>query len=869
MADPINSENSLSCQDWLQQAQSWRDQQNNEDALTCYQQALQIDPQNLAVLESLGDFYSEQQQWTKAIATYKQIIQLTENTPDSAYTRNLAKKLAIFLQQRAAQDRQKLLLVYQQNIAQEPYNLDYYHQVIALDSQNIDLYLGLGNALCHHQQLNEAIVTYQMALQIDPHHQVAQEQLAKVNELTQEGKLNSLSSTKFIPEVSLTQAKKSLEQLSQNVLNDFLEADTKLKFPELNRPLVSIILVLFNRAELTLMCLQSLLEQPFHNFEVIIVDNNSSDRTAELLKQVEGAQIIHNPTNQHFLLGANQASHFATGTYLLFLNNDAQLLGNSLQAAVETLSSEPDIGAVGGKIILPNGALQEAGSIIWQDGSCVGYGRGDNPDAFAYQFQREVDYCSGAFLLTPRDLFKQLDCFDLSYQPAYYEETDYCVRLQRLGKKIIYDPRVSILHYEFASSTHNQEAIALQTQHQQIFCDRHQDWLANQYSASQNNLFVASDRRSHGKKILFIEDRIPHPYLGSGYTRAHCILQTMVQLGHQVSFYPTELSYQENWQAAYQDLSAKIEIIQGWGLQKLADFLQSRPDYYDLIFVSRPHNMNHLNYLQEKEQVEITAPIIYDAEALYCLREFAYQELQGQELSPIEKEQAIAQELKLAKISSKIVAVSAAEQTQFRQYGYQQVEVLGHSLTLQPTPKNFQQRQNMLFVGSIYDLKSPNADSLLWFTQEIFPLIQAELDQEICLLIAGNNQVTELTSRIEQLHNPQIKLLGKVDNLFDLYNNSRLFIAPTRYSAGIPHKVHEASSYGLPVVTTSAIAEQLNWQAGTDLLTANEAKIFAQQCSRLYQESELWQKLRKNSLQKIKEQCSPQSFQEKLTKILE
>ena len=408
----------------------------------------------------------------------------------------------------------------------------------------------------------------------------------------------------------------------------------------------------------------------------------------------------------------------------------------------------------------------------------------------------------------------------------------------------------------------------MQTDHQEIFCDRHKDWLKNQYPNSQNNIFAASDRYSNGKKILFIEDRIPHLYLGSGYTRAHHILQTMVELGHHVSCFPTELNYQENWQDAYQDLSTKIEIIPGWGLQKLADFLRSRPNYYDLIFVSRPHNMNHLNYIQEQQQVEIKAQIIYDAEAIYCFRKFAYQEVLGNKLSQEAKNKAIAQELELAKTSSKIVAVSSAEQAQFLNYGYQQVEVLGHSLLPQNTPNNFQQRKDILFVGSIYDFESPNADSLLWFTQEIFPLIQAKLDQEIYLLIAGNNQVEELTARINQLNNSNIKSLGKVDDLWYLYNNSRIFIAPTRYSAGIPHKVHEASAFGLPVVTTSAIAKQLNWQSGKDLLTANEAQTFANQCIKLYRDQELWQQLRLNALQQITAQCSPQYFQETLSKIL-
>ena len=70
---------------------------------------------------------------------------------------------------------------------------------------------------------------------------------------------------------------------------------------------------------------------------------------------------------------------------------------------------DADAGAVGGPIVLPDGTLQEAGSIIWSDGTCVGYGRGRDPGAAEFQFFREVDYCSGAFLLVRQRVVQRLE----------------------------------------------------------------------------------------------------------------------------------------------------------------------------------------------------------------------------------------------------------------------------------------------------------------------------------------------------------------------------------------------------------------------------------------------------------------------------
>ena len=859
----LNSNSASTYYNWgdiLLQLENW------SEATELYQKSLAINPNFDWCHYHLGEALVNLDRWEEAIFAYQKALDLNSNLP------KIHKKLADSFYQRANLDRESLLADYRNQIAEDPYNISLYHQAIEIESQNADLYLGLGNSLVFHNKLDEATVAYQMALQIKPNFKAARIQLARLLQ-PDDGEPVIIPSSvnsenQLPPKTSLQQIKKVLDNLNQITLNNFLLSDGVIEFTPVSDPLVTIILVLYNRAELTLSCLHSILHNSFKSLEVIIVDNNSSDRTKELLNKVQGVKFIFNDTNRHFLLAANQASKVAQGEYLLFLNNDAQILGDSINQAVKTINEQPDMGAVGGKIILPDGTLQEAGSIIWQDGSCLGYGRGDNPELPQYMFKREVDYCSGAFLLTPRHLFKELGYFDDIYQPAYYEETDYCVKLHKAGKKIIYDPQVAILHYEFASSDNNEEAIDLQQKNQKTFIDQHRIWLHSQYTPDLDNILNASVRKGEEPRILFIDDRIPHPYLGSGYTRSSKMLQIIHNLECLITFFPTDLSYQENWQDTYQDIPRTIEIAKDWGLQKLEDFLRSRPNFYDLVFVSRPHNMKHLNYILAKENILNDTKIIYDAEALYCMREFALHRLRGKPLSKEEQQVKIKEELQIAANSDLIISVSAAEQQKFLDHGYSAVEILGHSLKTVPTPNSFAKRQSILFVGAIYEIESPNADSILWFSRKIFPLIQEELGAEINFLVVGNNTVTELNKKIAKLNNPGIKMLGRVDNLLQIYNRSRLFIAPTRFAAGIPHKIHEAAAYGLPVVTTPAIADQLQWQNEQELLTAKKPEEFAKQCIRLYREEELWYKLRDNALKQVETQCSPEYFQTKLQKIL-
>jgi len=304
------------------------------------------------------------------------------------------------------------------------------------------------------------------------------------------------------------------------------------------------------------------------------------------------------------------------GEFLLLLNNDTQILADSISSALETIKSSPSIGAVGGKIILPDGTLQEAGCIIWQDGSCLGYGRGDSPSAPAYMFKRDVDYCSAAFLLTRRDLFLEDGGFDEDYVPAYYEETDYCVRLWKKGKRIVYDPNVVVLHYEFASSVSVQSAINMAIMNQPTFVSKNQDWLRFQHRPAQENILAASTAvRRGGQRILFIEDKVPHDSLGPDFHESNRLLSELTGKGHVVTLYPLNLP-EEDWPGIYRDIPREVEVMVDRGLPRLEEFLNERSGYYDLIFISSSDQVAALKPLLEKPQLNQKLKVACGAQEL-------------------------------------------------------------------------------------------------------------------------------------------------------------------------------------------------------------------------------------------------------------
>lgn len=662
----------------------------------------------------------------------------------------------------------------------------------------------------------------------------------------------------------LSTARRLQTSVGRISLQTFLVSNSVLYFPKFDHPEISIILVLHNRAELTLQCLYSILQSYSRPFEVIIVDNASSDETECLLKRVDGVRLIQNKQNLHYVLACNQASKEAKGDYLLLLNNDAQLQAHSIVSALATLESSEDIGAVGGKIILPDGTLQEAGSIIWSDGSCLGYGRGALPQNPAFMFRRDVDYCSAVFLLTKRDLFLANGGFDQAYVPAYYEETDYCVKLWRKGKRVVYDPDVTVWHHELASSTSSEAAIDLQTKHRVPFVARHHDWLERQLLPSPVNILAArSRRRKDAKRILILDDRVPHRWLGSGFPRSNRIVRELVKLGHEVTCYP--LTYcQEDWATVYEDLPREVEVMIDLGLPLLEPFLNERAGYYDIVFISRPHNMSNLDSLIGS-RVFAGTTVIYDAEALFAFRYIEQKQLQGRKVSCEDRQKILDKEIDMAKGCDRVVSVSKRESQEFLKSGLKAVYTLGHALDVEPTPNDFDARKHILFVGAIHNPDLPNADAVLWFSRKILPKIQKALGTELNLIVVGLMH----PDVEEQLDKRSIQVKGIVKDLTSFYNECRIFVAPTRFSAGLPHKIHEAAAHGLPVVATASTGYQLGWDHGVDLLLAENEESFAAACVRLYQDRDLWQRLRQNALKRVAIECSPESFAEQLKAVVD
>jgi glycosyltransferase involved in cell wall biosynthesis len=243
--------------------------------------------------------------------------------------------------------------------------------------------------------------------------------------------------------------------------------------------------------------------------------------------------------------------------------------------------------------------------------------------------------------------------------------------------------------------------------------------------------------------------------------------------------------------------------------------------------------------------------IVLDTEAIVALRDAEHAVLTDR--GGFDVEGALTREFANAHLCRRIVAVNAQEAQKLRELGFPDVVVIGHWREVQPTPRAFVDRAGMLFLAAIHGHDTPNRDALDWFATQVLPRVDEVLGWETRLTVAG--YVDPAVSFDGYRDHPRITFRGPVEDIEPLYDSHRIVVAPTRYAAGLPYKVHEAASYGVPMVVTELLLRQTSWQHGRDLLAADSADPaeFARQIITLYRDATLWQVLRDNALERIRE----------------
>ena len=596
-------------------------------------------------------------------------------------------------------------------------------------------------------------------------------------------------------------------------------------FPRHEKPLVSVIVPVYNQVRFTAACLNSILKElSTIPCEVIVVDDGCTDGTAEYLSSCSGITVVTHKKNQGFVRSVNDGAAVARGRFLHFLNNDTLVTPGWMVALLRTFDSRDNVGAAGSQLRAPDGMISEAGALVWRDGNAANFARGRSAIDPSVCFPREVDYCSGASLMVRADLFTEVGGFSEEFTPAYYEDVDLCFRLRAAGYRVMYTPESVVVHFEGGTSgTDTASGIKrYQLINRKKFAQKWEHQLVKHFPPDVELIERAARRLAGIRTILVMDSFIPFDDRSAGGRRLLAIMRLMRELGWHVIFISDDGVAHEPYASRARRAGIEVLSHRGDGLAAVSDV----PVPIDVAWVSRPDVLaKYLPLLHRRTN----AKIVYDTVDLHFLRFQREAELTGRDNG---WEAMRELEIDLISKADCTVVTSEAEREILAALSLKTHVV---PIIEQPTKTHtaYSARHDLLFLGNY--THAPNADAAVWMVNEVMPKVWEHIP-DLRLILAG----ADPTPRVERLAGPSVTVTGYVPDARSLFESARVFVSPLRFGAGMKGKIVQAISYGLPTVTTAIGAEGIDLKDGKSAFIRESAADIADAVLRLYSDEALW-----------------------------
>ena len=632
-----------------------------------------------------------------------------------------------------------------------------------------------------------------------------------------------------------------------------------LKLPKVDHPTVSVIVPVYNKFNITYNCLASLVLS--HNkvsYEVIVADDCSSDSTKNIGEVFENLGVVRNESNMGFLRNCNNAVKSAKGDYIVFLNNDTEVTSGWLDNMVSAFSTFNKVGAVGAKLIYPNGDLQEAGGIVWNNGQPWNIGNGQNELDPAFNYVRESDYLTGAALMLDKRVWEEVEGFSDEYAPAYYEDTDIAFKVRDKGYRTLFCPHSTVIHYEGMSNGTDLSAGVKKNQVLNAPKFRSKWRKAFKYNGEVGkNLHTEKDRGTDFR-VLMIDHAVPRPDHDAGSYAAVQEMRLLQELGAKITFVPANLAHMGKY--TYQLQSQGIEVLNAPFYSSIMQVLRERGEEFDIVYITR---YDVAEEVIEHVRTFTNAKIIFNNADLHFLRELREALARGdEELSgPLATRD---RELALMRKVDAVLSYNEMEHAVIMSHNLRSDNIYKCPWVLENkrSPVPFQERTGIAFLGGFGH--PPNRESVDFFVKKVMPIIRTK-SAGIKFHVYGS----KVTEDVELLASEDVIIEGFVENLNTVFDTCRVFVAPLLSGAGIKGKVLESIAYGVPSVLSPIAAEATGLMHDHSTMIAESPEDWADMIIRLYEDRLQWQSISDNAADVASREYSKRNGLTKFQKVLD
>ncbi|MCX8666430.1 glycosyltransferase family 1 protein [Acetobacteraceae bacterium B3987] len=656
--------------------------------------------------------------------------------------------------------------------------------------------------------------------------------------LRQEGQVNADT-----PEISVTAANKLALQKVKASLPSLFRCP--LRFVQQARPQLSVVLFSEGNYLLDIATLTSLHTQGIPDLQVIVVGTGNALSRQRLDQAVEGLQHIVSDKLLSQVQQLQRAMPLLAGERILLLESGVQLLPMALPTALTSMMEEGTEGT--GKLLTSINTVLETGSAVWRDGSITCHGRGEKAQAQSVSFQRIVEAVQGGMLFCHRKGMEEA----LHYLDGYKAEpffSCFSIALRAMGKTLSYWPTVQAKMLNTTPESYTGRTIE-------------KDALRRLFPVFLPGHAIAGGGVKTGKSyrplVMMVFPHLPRLVEGGPTQRIMQQIEAFRWLGWRVLVVGLDRRHEDRLVVPH-DYPADVECWRG--IEDFSSFLREWQADMKMLWLSGTQVLSRLGPILATGDFSVQDRLIVldivnqDGTALKAAEEHL-RRLVGVVDEPARLMKEAQKELEYAWLCQGIVTGDEQTTALLHRLGYGTVTYLPYAVSSRQLGKDdeFSQRQGILFPLSIYRAGDAGHDGFDWFCLSVMPYLQRHFDAQPSIGIGGYHHPLVDLGFYECL--APLDGLAEMDTLSSMMDRCRILMDPSRVLTTQATEILEAAGRGVPAVLNSVQMERLGWKDGEEALDGgfNDPQRFAEQIIRLYEEPQLWSKIRHKAHNTVRE----------------